>query len=88
MQDLQDLIPGLGSPGIENGNPLQCSYLENFMDREAQQAYKSMGFQRIGQDLTGEDLAAEHPPHLREVWVNMNENSKKLQIYFFEGGDQ
>lgn len=71
-----------------NGNPPQCSYLENFMDGEAQQAYKSMGFQRIGQDLTEQDLADEHPPHLREVWASMNENSKKLQIYFFEGGDQ
>ena len=30
------LIPGLGrSPGEENGNPLQYSYLENSMDREA-----------------------------------------------------
>ena len=31
-----DLIPGLGrSPGGGHGNPLQCSYLENSMDREA-----------------------------------------------------
>ena len=30
------LIPGLGkSPGGGNGNPLQYSYLENPMDREA-----------------------------------------------------
>ena len=29
-------IPGLGkSPGKGNGNPLQYSSLENFMDREA-----------------------------------------------------
>ena len=29
------LIPGLGrSPGVGNGNPLQCSCLENFVDRE------------------------------------------------------
>ena len=34
-----DLIPGLGkSLGEGNGNPLQCSYLENSMDRGAQQA--------------------------------------------------
>ena len=27
-------IPGLGrSSGVGNGNPLQCSYLENSMDR-------------------------------------------------------
>ena len=32
-------IPGLGrSPAEGNGNPLQCSYLENPMDREAWQA--------------------------------------------------
>ena len=32
-------IPGSGrSPGVENGNPLQCSCLENFMDRGAWQA--------------------------------------------------
>ena len=30
------LIPGLGrSPGVENGNPLQYSCLENPVDREA-----------------------------------------------------
>ena len=30
------LIPGLGrSPGVGNGNPLQCSCLENPMDRGA-----------------------------------------------------
>ena len=33
------LIPGLGrSPGKGNGNPLQCSCLENSMDRGAWQA--------------------------------------------------
>ena len=33
------LIPGSGrSPGGENGNPLQYSYLENPMDRGAWQA--------------------------------------------------
>ena len=32
-------IPGLGrSPGEENGNPLQYSCLENFMDRGAKWA--------------------------------------------------
>ena len=31
-----DLIPGLGrSPGVGNGNPLQCSCLENPRDRGA-----------------------------------------------------
>ena len=33
------LIPGLGrSPGEGNGNPLQCSCLENAVDSEAQWA--------------------------------------------------
>ena len=34
-----DSIPGSGrSPGVGNGNPLQYSCLENFMDRVAWQA--------------------------------------------------
>ena len=39
--DIRDagLIPGLGrSPGGEHGNPLQCSCLENPMDRGAWRA--------------------------------------------------
>ena len=37
------LIPGLGrSPGGGNGNPLQCSCLENPMDRGAWCIYKYM----------------------------------------------
>ena len=32
------LIPGSGIPWRINGNPLQCSYPENFMDREAWKA--------------------------------------------------
>ena len=40
-------IPELGrSPGEGNGNPLQCSCLENLIDREA--GYKSMGLQIFG----------------------------------------
>ena len=40
-EDIRDSgsIPGLGrSPGGGNGNPLQCSCLENLMDRGAWQA--------------------------------------------------
>ena len=45
------LIPGLGrSPGEGSGNPLQCSCLENPMDREAWQATQSMDSQRLGYD--------------------------------------
>ena len=44
------LIPGLGrSPGEGNGNPLQCSCLENSMDREPGRL-QSMGSQRVRHD--------------------------------------
>ena len=44
------LIPGLGSsPGEGNGNPLQYSCLEIFMDGEPG-AIQSMGLQRVGYD--------------------------------------
>ena len=53
-----DSIPGSGrSPGGEHGNPLQCSCLENPMDRGAWWA-KSVGLQRVGHDLS--DLARTH----------------------------
>ena len=43
-------ILGLGrSPGEENGNPLQCSCLENSMDRKPGRL-QSIGSQRIGHD--------------------------------------
>ena len=48
--DARDMgsIPGLGiSPGIGNGNPLQYSCLENFIDRGAWQAIVH-GLQRVG----------------------------------------
>ena len=44
-------IPGSGrSPGEGNGNPLQCSYLENPMDRGAWQA-TIYAVARVGHDL-------------------------------------
>ena len=46
------LIPGLGRPpGEGNGNPLQCSCLENPMDRGAWQAAVP-GVTRVGHDLS------------------------------------
>ena len=43
-------IPGLGrSPGGGHGNPIQYSYLENPMDREAKQV-PVHGSQRVGHD--------------------------------------
>ena len=51
-------IPGLGrSPGKGNGNPLQCSCLENSMDREA--PLSSMGLQRVGHSR-----ASKHEPEV------------------------
>ena len=45
-----DLIPGSGrSPGEENGNPLQYSCLENYMEEESG-GLQSMGSQEVGQD--------------------------------------
>ena len=42
-------IPGSGrSPGAGNGNPLQYSYLENSMDREA--SWETTWLQRVGPD--------------------------------------
>ena len=41
------LIPGLGrSPGVENGNPLQYSYLKNSIDRWPGRL-QSMGSKRV-----------------------------------------
>ena len=49
------LIYGLGrSPGGGNGSPLQCSCLENPMDRRAWWGY--MGLQRVGHDLLTEHI--------------------------------
>ena len=45
-------IPGLGrSPGVGNGNPLQYSCLENYMDRGAWQATVHGVTKRVGHDL-------------------------------------
>ena len=49
--DVKDagLIPGSGrSPGGEHGNPLQCSCLENPLDRGAG-GLQSLGSHRVGQ---------------------------------------
>ena len=44
------LIPGLGrSPGLGNGNSLQYSYLENYVDRDPGRR-QSMGLQTVGHD--------------------------------------
>ena len=46
-----DSIPGSGrSPGGGHGHPLQCSCLENSMDRGAWWPIPSMGSRRVGHD--------------------------------------
>ena len=56
-------IPGLGRfPGGGNGNPFQCSYLENAMDRRAWKATVH-GVTRVGHDL------ATKPPQLNHQWT-------------------
>ena len=46
------LIPGSGrTPGGGHGNPLQCSCLENPMDRRSWWL-QSMGLQRVGHNLS------------------------------------
>ena len=45
-------IPGLGRfPGVGNGNPLQCSCLENSMDRREPVGLQSMGLKRVGHGM-------------------------------------
>ena len=53
VYNVRDLgsIPGLGRfPGEGNGNPLQCSCLENPLDGGAWCKLLSMGLQRVGHD--------------------------------------
>ena len=57
----QDSISGLGrSLGEGNGNPLQCSCLENPMDRGAWQVTVH-GVTRVGHDL----VTKPPPPHVK-----------------------
>ena len=44
-------IPGSGrSPGVANGNPLQCSCLGNPMDKRTQEGYSPQGHKEL--DMT------------------------------------
>ena len=57
-------IPGSGrSPGEGNGNPIQCSCLENPTDRGAWQAIVH-GLLRVRHDLV-----TKPPPPVQETWV-------------------
>ena len=53
-------IPGSGiSPGGGNGNPLQCSCLENPMDRGIWWATQSTGLQKVGHDRAHSSYVSE-----------------------------
>ena len=57
-------IPGSGRSLAEgNGSPLQCSCLENLMDREAWQAIVH-GLPRVGHNLV-----TKPAPLVQEIWV-------------------
>ena len=65
-------IPGLGrSTGEENGNPLQCSYLGNPMDRGAWEPGRllSMGSQRVRYDLVTEQQ--QILDHQTRAWLRL-----------------
>ena len=62
----QGSIPGSGwSPGEENGNSLQYSYLENPMDRGAG-GLQSIGSHRVGHNWS--DLAFTHRRFVKYTW--------------------
>ena len=76
-------IPGLGrSPGAGNGSPLQCSCLENAMDRGAWQATVHGVTKRVGHDLAtkqqpppqkNDEQEKEIEQH-REKWEEIQQN--------------
>ena len=56
-------VPGWGeSPGGGHGNPLQCSCLENPVDRGAR-GQQSLGSQRAGRDWVTKHTAQSHFSH-------------------------
>ena len=81
-------IPGSGRfPGERNGNPLQCSCLENPMDREAWCRLLPMRSQRVGHDWAT-SLSSDYQGwafiqqifvvFASECWVNRKQNGLLL----------
>ena len=68
MQKTQETqVRSLGQedyPGRGNGNPLQYSCLENPMDRGAWEAIQSIGFNRVGHDLSNNECTHTKFPKL------------------------
>ena len=64
-------IPGLGrSPGEENGNLLQYSYLESSMDLEEPGGLQSMGLQRVRHLKLSLTLIISYSPTLKKKSQN------------------
>ena len=94
MQETQEdsgLIPGSGrSPGGGHGNPLQCSCLENPMDREPGRL-QSMGSQRVGHNwatntgaigsLRKKKKAQTSKPQVKYLGYIINPGSRQLSPY-------
>ena len=71
-------IPGLGrSPGEGNGNPLQCSCLENLLNRRAC-GLRSIGSQRVRHDWINNTHRFEENTEKKD---NMRLASSTLQAF-------
>ena len=71
------LMPGLGTfPGEENGNPLQCSCLENPMDRGAWRAT----IRRVTKSWT---WLSTSPTQKHGLKITTNSVTSKTEIYAF-----
>ena len=75
-------IPGLGrSPGKGNGNPLQYSCLDNFMDRRAWRA-TIHGFAKAGHDVGTKSHQPLPQMMMRNKWRNRNEERESGGPFF------
>ena len=63
-------VPESGKyPGLGNGNPLQYSYLENFMDRGAWWAEEPGGLQSMGSQKSRLQLSTYTSLIIREIQI-------------------
>ena len=71
--------PGLGrSPGKGDANPLQCSYLENSMDKRSLASYSPWGPKKLH---TSEQLTLSVSFILYKEKRTKNKNKKALQVW-------
>ena len=65
-------VPESGKyPGLGNGNPLQYSYLENFMDRGAWWAEEPGGLQSMGSQKSRLQLSTYTSLIIREIQIKI-----------------